>query len=51
MIHNYASAADHDHKTGVFRGWLCVPCNTAIGKLGDAVVGLEQAITYLQRAA
>lgn len=23
--------ADHDHVTGVFRGWLCHPCNTRLG--------------------
>ena len=24
-------AADHDHKTGLFRGFLCVPCNIHLG--------------------
>jgi hypothetical protein len=40
---------DHDHGTGEFRGWLCVNCNTAIGKLGDNVFGLQRAIMYLSR--
>ncbi len=40
---------DHDHKTGAFRGWLCIGCNTAIGKLGDTVEGLKQAVAYLER--
>lgn len=38
---------DHDHKTGKFRGWLCRPCNQAIGMLGDDVAGLLRAISYL----
>ena len=39
---------DHDHETGAFRGWLCDNCNTAIGKLGDTVDGLQRAIEYLR---
>ena len=42
---------DHDHVTGKFRGWLCVDCNTGIGKLGDTIEGLEAAIKYLKKAA
>lgn len=38
---------DHDHKTGAFRGWLCRPCNQAIGMLGDNVTGLLKALSYL----
>jgi Recombination endonuclease VII/Domain of unknown function (DUF5664) len=41
---------DHDHKTGVFRGWLCHICNLSLGKFGDDIAGLEQAIEYLHRA-
>ena len=41
---------DHDHATGEFRGWLCHSCNTGIGKLGDSVEGLEQALAYLRGA-
>lgn len=44
-----ALALDHDHVSGKFRGWLCVNCNTAIGKLGDSIGGLKAAITYLRR--
>lgn len=40
---------DHDHTTGKFRGWLCVSCNTGLGKLGDSVEGLERAIAYLKK--
>lgn len=40
---------DHDPATGQFRGWLCFHCNTGIGKLGDNVEGLREAIAYLER--
>jgi hypothetical protein len=26
---------DHDHATGAFRGWLCRPCNIALGIMRD----------------
>ena len=39
---------DHDHNTGEFRGWLCPPCNTGIGHLGDDITGIEQALKYLK---
>lgn len=41
---------DHDHETGHLRGLLCNECNTALGRLGDDVAGLERAIRYLQEA-
>lgn len=41
---------DHDHRSNTFRGWLCRLCNTGIGKLGDDILGLENAIAYLRRA-
>ena len=39
---------DHDHVTGQFRGWLCRNCNQGIGKLGDNITTLQNAIRYLQ---
>jgi hypothetical protein len=42
---------DHDHTTNKLRGWLCDPCNTGIGKLGDTIDGLEKAIIYLKKAS
>lgn len=39
---------DHDHESGNFRGWLCTPCNTGLGKLGDSIAGLQRAIEYLK---
>jgi len=39
---------DHDHETGAVRGLLCSGCNTALGRLGDSIEGLERAIAYLR---
>ena len=41
---------DHDHNTGVVRGWLCPRCNSGIGLLGDAISGLTLALNYLVNA-
>lgn len=46
---------DHDHsccaKTyscgSCVRGWLCVSCNLALGKLGDTVESLNRALLYV----
>lgn len=45
-----ALCADHDHLTGLFRGWICGSCNRSIGQLGDTVVGVMRAVDYLKRA-
>lgn len=45
-----ALALDHCHLTNIFRGWLCKNCNLAIGRLGDSVEGVSQALNYLKRA-
>lgn len=39
---------DHCHETGRIRGILCWMCNTALGTLGDNIVGLEKAMKYLK---
>lgn len=39
---------DHCHRTGVVRGVLCNPCNTAIGHAKDSIDILEAAIQYLK---
>lgn len=38
---------DHDHSDDSFRGWLCEPCNTGLGKLGDNLEGIIKAVNYL----
>jgi hypothetical protein len=41
---------DHSHtKSKSFRGYLCNGCNTGIGKLGDNIGGLINAIKYLSK--
>lgn len=39
---------DHDHASMKFRGWLCISCNTGLGKFGDSVEGLLLALRYLE---
>lgn len=38
---------DHNHKTGIMRGWLCHDCNRALGNFKDNPELLERAIKYL----
>ena len=40
--------ADHDHKTGVFRGVLCESCNIGIGNFKDDIAIMKNAIGYLE---
>lgn len=40
-------ALDHDHSDDSFRGWLCDRCNTGLGKLGDNLQGITNAMNYL----
>ncbi len=42
-------AMDHDHETGLFRGWLCANCNKALGLLKDSREVVLNAVIYLQR--
>ena len=41
---------DHDHITGEFRGWLCFPCNAALGFAKDDVEILQRMIDYLRKS-
>lgn len=47
---NKAMSLDHCHESGMFRGWLCGRCNTALGLLGDNLMGVRCALAYLERA-
>lgn len=38
---------DHDHKTELFRGWLCGRCNRVLGYVYDDVALLKKLIVYL----
>jgi hypothetical protein len=40
-------AVDHDHDTGIVRGFLCQTCNTALGQFRDNPTLLIRAATYL----
>jgi hypothetical protein len=42
---------DHCHETGVLRGFLCGPCNSGIGYLGDAPERLKAALAYLLKGS
>jgi hypothetical protein len=40
--------ADHDHKTGKFRSWLCHKCNLGLGNFADNQQRLQSAKQYLE---
>lgn len=40
---------DHCHTTNKIRGLLCLPCNTAIGKLKESEDIMMRAIEYLKK--
>jgi hypothetical protein len=46
----YKWCLDHDHSDNSFRGWLCEPCNTGIGKLGDTLESIVKAFNYLYQS-
>ncbi len=46
---DYRLSMDHDHETGLFRGWLCGRCNKALGLLKDSREVVLNAVLYLQR--
>lgn len=43
------SHTDHCHRTGVVRGVLCRPCNTAMGFLGDSPVRISGLAEYARK--
>lgn len=38
---------DHNHQTGMVRGLLCAPCNSALGLLKEDIALMTRAIDYL----
>ena len=40
---------DHNHETGKVRGWLCFPCNYALGLLRDDPKTLLRLVDYVHR--
>ena len=48
---NFTLHWDHDHKTGVFRGWICHRCNLALGNTLDDPKVLRALADYLELGA
>jgi hypothetical protein len=42
---------DHDHRTGMVRGLLCMQCNMILGAVNDSTEVLANLIVYLCRAS
>lgn len=42
-------AVDHCHRSGKLRGLLCGNCNNMLGRCGDSVAVLTEAISYLNK--
>ena len=49
IIYTSNIVLDHCHETGTFRGWICQACNVGIGKFGDKLEGLLNAVVYLAK--
>ena len=47
---NKRLCCDHDHNTGVFRGWLCGRCNRSIGLMGETKERALLIYEYLDNA-
>ena len=40
---------DHDHESGLFRGWICSSCNLLLGHAFDNPDTLRRAALYLEK--
>jgi len=40
---------DHDHATGLFRGWICWRCNVVLGHVKDSAELLEMLMKYIKK--
>ncbi len=40
---------DHDHESGLFRGWLCNRCNRVLGMCKDNKLVFENLTEYLEK--
>lgn len=40
---------DHDHATGLFRAYICSPCNLSLGHAKDNPTTLRRLADYLER--
>jgi hypothetical protein len=47
--HKRTLCLDHCHETHKFRGWLCINCNSILGRLGDDIEGARKLVSYLER--
>jgi hypothetical protein len=39
----------HCHETGLFRGWICKSCNSALGFVKDDIQILNKLIEYVKK--
>lgn len=47
---HHGLCVDHDHATGVVRGFICNDCNLALGYVQDSRDRLQLLINYLDKA-
>ena len=40
---------DHCHGSNTFRGWICHPCNRALGMFNDDPARFRRAAKYIER--
>lgn len=48
-LRDSALVVDHNHSTGLMRGWLCRTCNAGLGMFVDQTDNLLRAVEYLAR--